>query len=343
MSQTFVRVLADAAEGKIPGYLVASIIGLRFPQLAAIILPLSVFLGVMLAFGRLYAEHEMSVLKATGISEWYITRVTLISGFLLAIVGGSITLYLAPLSAEYEYQVRENAAAEGVLSTLTAGRFQKAGKDDSVVFVHDIQKNGSEMKKVFVANADESGVSNVVYANSGQLVDRGDGEQDLVLSAGQRYYFADVIEPQRLNFSKYQIVIEDQRVQKKDRNLLAKSTKQLIEADDLNSKAELHWRLAIPLMIPILVMIAVPLSAVNPRQGRFGKILPGLGIFFLYFIVLILGKSAIEDGVIPVQIGLWWTHVIGLVTAWLLLLKDRTSGGKIRKAWLNVKNKPESR
>lgn len=339
MSQTFVRVLADATEGKIPGYLVASIIGLRFPQLAAVILPLSAFLGVMLAYGRLYADQEMSVLKATGVSEWYVARVALLFATMLAIVGGAITLYLAPISAEYEYQVRENAAAEGVLSTLTAGRFQKAGKGDSVVFVHDIERSTSEMKKVFVAQASESGVESVVFAQSGKLQDLPNGQQDLILSAGHRYYFNERSDLQRLNFSKYQILMEEQAVERRSRNLAAKSTIELMNSDDVEAQAEFQWRIAIPLTIPILALIAVPLSSVNPRQGRFGKILPGLVIFFAYYILLLLAKSALEDGRIPLSVGLWWIHIIGIFTATLLLLRDRSSGGKLRQYWLATKSK----
>jgi lipopolysaccharide export system permease protein len=335
LSQTFVRILADATEGKIPGYLVASIIGLRFPQLAAVIIPLSLFLGVMLAYGRLYVDQEMSVLKACGVSEWYVTRVTLVFAIFLTIVAGSVTLYLSPMSAEYEYTIREEAAAEGVLSTLTAGRFQKAGDGSSIVFVHDIERNKSEMQKVFVARSGEEGVQSVVYSRTGQLISDTDGQQDLVLSNGHRYYLGSD-SSQQLSFGEYQIQMQDQSVKRKDRNWAAIPTNQLIKSKDINAIAELQWRLAIPLSIPILAMIAVPLSQVNPRQGRFGKILPGLGIFFGYYILLVLGKSALEDGKIPQSIGLWWIHLLGLSVAFSLLLKERSLGGKLRKQWLTM-------
>ena len=339
LSQTFVRVLADATEGEIPGYLVLSIIGLRFPQLAAVILPLSVFLGVMLAYGRIYADHEMSVLKACGVSEWFVTRVTMISGFVLAILAGAVTLYLSPLASEYEYQVRENAAAEGVLSTLSPGRFQKAGDDKSVVFIHDLEREQSQMSKVFVASANDSGVDSVVYASAGKLLEHENGTTDLVLMGGQRYYVKDQTALQKLTFSEYQIQIQDQTVEKRRRNYAAQPTTELLGSKDPEAIAELQWRIAIPLSIPILIMLAVPLSAVNPRQGKFGKILPGLGLFFAYYVLLVLAKSAIEDGNIPPHIGLWWIHLLGLVTATLLLFKDRSTGGRIRHTLINIFHK----
>lgn len=338
LSQTFVRILADATEGKIPGYLVASIIGLRFPQLAAIILPLSVFLGVMLAYGRLYSDQEMSVLKACGVSEWFITRITLVLGLVLTILAGAVTIWLSPMSAEYEYTLRQKAAAEGVLSTLTAGRFQKAGDGNSVVFVQEIARNKAQMEKVFVAKSNDTQVESVVYANSGKLIEKETGEQDLVLNNGQRYFLNETA-PQDLTFSEYQIQMQDQGVSSRRRHITSISTQELLASDDLNSVAEFQWRIAIPLSIPILIMIAVPLSSVNPRQGRFGKILPGLGLFFGYYIMLVLAKSGIEDGKIPPQIGLWWIHFFGLVVAALLLIKERSTGGQIRSIWLKVTRK----
>ncbi|WP_299264197.1 LPS export ABC transporter permease LptF [uncultured Psychrosphaera sp.] len=339
LSQTFVKILADASEGKIPGYLVASIIGLRFPQLAAVILPLSVFLGVMLAYGRLYSDHEMSVLKACGVSEWYLTRITLIYAFILAFVAGTVTLYISPLSAEYEYQVKEEAASEGVLSTLNSGRFQKAGSGNSVVFIHDIERKTSIMKKVFVAKTNDDGVDNVVYSDTGLVVEYDNGKQDLVLSQGHRYYTGKDNKSQRLTFSEYQIQLQDKAVEKRSRNYAALPTLELAQSDELEAIAEFQWRIAIPLSIPILAMIAVPLASVNPRQGRFGKILPGLGLFFAYYILLVLAKSAIEDGNLPPHIGLWWIHLLGLVTATLLLIQDRSAGGLIRQKWLQLTRK----
>lgn len=86
ISNKFVRVLDNASEGGIPGHLVMIFIGLKIPDLAGMILPLSLFLGVLLAYGRIYADNEMAVLHACGVSEWYVVRVTLILGLITAII-----------------------------------------------------------------------------------------------------------------------------------------------------------------------------------------------------------------------------------------------------------------
>ena len=94
--------------------------------------------------------------------------------------------------------------------------------------------------------------------------------------------------------------------------------------------AELHWRIAIPLSIPLLMMLAVPLSKVNPRQGKFGRLLPALSLFLTYYILLIVSTSLLEDGKLPLALGMWWIHALVLLLATLLLLQHRAGAQRLK-------------
>ena len=98
VTQKFVRVLADASEGEIPAGLVLGFLALHMPVLASLVLPLSLFLGIMLAHGRLYVDSEMSVMRACGISEWYITRVMLILALFMSLLTAGLTMWLTPVA-----------------------------------------------------------------------------------------------------------------------------------------------------------------------------------------------------------------------------------------------------
>ena len=63
-------------------------------------------------------------------------------------------------------------------------------------------------------------------------------------------------------------------------------------------------------MVPILAVLAVPLSRVNPRRGRFSRLMPGMLLCLLYVGSLSAGRSALEDGRIPMSLGLWWIHAV---------------------------------
>lgn len=333
ITQRFVRVLADASDGDIPASLVLGFLALKMPVLAALILPLSFFLGIMLAHGRLYVDSEMTVMRACGVSEWYVARVMLVLAFLFAMVTGILTLWVAPMAVETEYQLEDRVAAEAGLMALIPGRFEETSNKRAVMFVHDISSE-NKLKKVFLAQHDsEAAIDDIqiVYAEGGYVQENKDGSQKLVLTNGSQY------EGEKgqndfhiVQFQEYQIQIAEQEAEQQRRKLSAYPTSQLWDDDSLSAIAEFQWRLAIPLSIPFLVLIAVPLSTVDPRQGRFGKIFPALLLYLGYFLLLMASRKVLEDGKIPPALGLWWVHAIILAIGAMLILKGRSFGVKVR-------------
>ena len=328
----FVRVLGDASEGDIPASLVLGFLSLYAPVLASLVIPISAFLGIMMAYGRLYVDSEMTVMRACGISEWYVTRVMLFLSFIIMIVTGVVTLYLAPLAAESEYNLREQAKAEAGFSAIIPGRFQQTGNQEAVIFVHDIGRDNS-LQKVFLAQQKNEGDEQVrvVYAEQGTVNKEPDGTRQLILNNGNQYEG----EQRRLDFrvvafDEYQIQIDDPEQQQKRKKVSVIPTMELLEDGSTEALAELQWRLAIPLSIPFLVMIAVPLSAVDPRQGRFGKMFPAILLYLGYFMLLLASRRVLEDGKIPIQLGLWWVHGIMLIIGFTLLARDRKFGTEIK-------------
>lgn len=338
ISNQLMRELSDASDGSIPGQLVMIFVGLSIPYLAGIILPLSLFLGVLLAYGRIYADNEMSVMHACGVSEWYVTRVTLVVSFVTAIITGTFTMYLAPMAIEYEYQVKDQLLADSGLSSLMAGRFQQTGNKKAVVFVHDKNRDDNSLEKVFMAllpdsdAADKSIInSSLVYAQKGKIVQEDSGSQILVLDNGMRYQNdSETNQFQSVEFGEYRVEIEEQPVEQRRRKLGAIPLDKLMSEDTPEAIAEVQMRIAFPISVIILTLIAVPLSVVNPRQGKFAKMLPALLLFLGYYLILSTGRSALEDEVYPKSIGLWPIHVSALIMGWLLLMNNRPAGYKLK-------------
>ncbi len=335
----FVRILGDATDGNVPAELVLGFITLYSPALASLVLPISLFLGIMLSHGRLYVDSEMTVLRACGVSEWYITRVTLFVAFLVAIATAIVTLYLAPLAMEKEYQLQEEAASRSGLAAVMPGRFQQTGSDNSVIFVHDIDTENESLLKVFLAkpSLDDNDI-HLIYAKSGRIQKGSAGEQQLVLEKGRQYEGTTVANDyQIVQFDEYAVMIDKPNSQESRRKIVAVPTLELLEMDTIEAKAEFQWRLAIPLSLPFLVLIAVPLSAVDPRQGRFGKMLPALLLYLGYFLLLLASRRVMEDGKLPSLLGLWWVHVVMLLIGTGLLARDRKTGAMFRQLITNRK------
>jgi lipopolysaccharide export system permease protein len=72
--------------------------------------------------------------------------------------------------------------------------------------------------------------------------------------------------------------------------------------------AELQWRASLILLIPVLVLLAVPLSRVSPREGQFGKLVPAILLYLGYFGLLLACRDLVADGKLSPWIGPWWVH-----------------------------------
>jgi lipopolysaccharide export system permease protein len=106
-----------------------------------------------------------------------------------------------------------------------------------------------------------------------------------------------------------------------------KESNNLKERNNANSNqaamiAELAWRLGMPLLVPIIVCLAIPLSRVNPRQGRFMHILPSILIYLAYLVLLSSVKRAQESGSLPVWANVWWVHLLFALLALMLFCGD---------------------
>ncbi|UTP72732.1 LPS export ABC transporter permease LptF [Alteromonas sp. LMIT006] len=330
----FVRVLGDATDGEIPANLVIGFLSLYSPVLASLILPISFFLGIMIAHGRLYVDSEMTVLRACGVSEWYVTRVTLFLSLLLGLVTASVTMVAAPLAVEQEYQLREQAGAKSGIAAIIPGRFQQTGSSDVVIFVHDVDTSENQLRKIFLSsvNTQTDETIQLVYAESGDIEVLSDGTQLLTLYNGQQTIGELGTKAyQSIAFDTYRIQVGERQPDQVRRKIAAAPTVTLLGNSEPAAVAEWQWRLAIPLSLPFLTLLAVPLSSVNPRQGRFGKLLPGILLYLGYFLLLMSARRALEDGKLPEQVGLWWVHGIILLIGFVLISRQRSTGVKVRK------------
>ena len=77
LSNQLVRYLAYAADGRLAIMSILHLMVLEIPHLLGLLLPLGLYLGILLAHGRLYIDHEMAVLGACGVSRGQIVRYTL--------------------------------------------------------------------------------------------------------------------------------------------------------------------------------------------------------------------------------------------------------------------------
>jgi lipopolysaccharide export system permease protein len=319
MSGRFIKYLAQAASGALdPGSLFL-IMGFRLPGFLQLILPLGLFLGILLAYGRLYLDSEMTVLSATGMSQQRLFRMTLFPATLVALVVAWLSLSLAPQGANQFQMLINQQDALTEFDTLVPGRFQALRDGTRVTYTEELSEDRVDLGGVFITQKNVSsdtkkdrGIS-VLVAEKGRQEINPDGNRYLILENGYRYDGKPGQADYRaIKYDTYGVLLPKPEVSDEVTDRDAMPTSSLLGNNDIRARTELQWRLSLPLLVFIVTLMAVPLARVNPRQGRFLKLLPAILLYMAYLTILISARSALEKGKIPPALGLWWVHSIFL-------------------------------
>ncbi|MFT2110860.1 LPS export ABC transporter permease LptF [Marinomonas sp. 2405UD68-3] len=325
ISGRFVSYLGRAAEGKMTFEFLFVILGFHIPSFIQMILPLAFFLSLLLAYGRLYVENEMSVLFSCGISKIKLTGYTLGIATLVTILNAFVTFWVAPAS---EYKIEQASQQQDQLTVfdfIKPGRFQGSGQQTT--YVTSLTPNEGWMNDVFISDSVRVENQDVPVQTLASYVEQvtinSEGEEGanyLVFKNGTRYEGTPGKNNYKITtFDTYAVRLEEPE-KEEITDLVTRTTSSIWNSENLEEYVEMQWRLAIVLMIPILAIIGTALSHVNPRQGRFFKLLPAIILVIIYLGILIWARTALNKGEIPKEFGLWWVHSIFLIIAILLLM-----------------------
>lgn len=327
MSGRFIKYLAQAAQGVLDPSVLLLIMGYRIPGFLQLILPLGLFLGILLAYGRLYLDSEMTVLSATGMSEQRLLAYTLAPAVLVALLCAWLSFVLTPQGVQNVAQILNDQDALTEFDTLVAGRFQSMRDGSRVTYTQELSDGRDELRNVFISEKRDLSKSKekdegitVLVAKTGRQEIQEDGSRYLILNDGYRYDGTPGEADYRvIQYDTYGVLLPKPSVEVKVGERETMTTQQLFDSPQPRMQSELQWRLSSPLLVLIVTLIAVPLSRANPRQGRFLKLLPAILLYMTYLALLVTARSALDKDQIPIGLGLWPVHGLFLLIGLLLV------------------------
>jgi lipopolysaccharide export system permease protein len=205
------------------------------------------------------------------------------------------------------------------------GQFNKNKKSDRVFYMQSMSEDKLEIQNIIISQqGSEQNVIETALAGRHKL-DEKSGDLFLEVGPGTRYEGrAGKADYHIIEFERHGILLKKKPDKIRRFESGEKSLSSLVHSSLLNDKVELWWRITIPVSLLILALMAVPLSYVAPRQGRYGKIGAAIFIFILYLNFLGLSRKALDDGMLPLWLNFWWVHFIFLaLTVYLLMLRTR--------------------
>ncbi len=347
-----IKILGQAAGGKISSQDVIALIGFAALKYMSIILILTAFISVLAVITRSYQDSEMVVWFASGqsLSRWIAPVLSF--GAPVIVLIAALSFFVTPWANRQSAELRERFEKQNDISKVSPGKFQESSSANRVFFVEAITGNATKVRNVFV-NTVQDGRTSVVVAKEGTIALDERGDKFLVMDQGRRY---DGIPNQSdfriMEFERYGVLVSQQSpTLVGDTSARSLSTLQLI-ADMKNpfNRGELLWRISLPIMGLLLMLIAIPLSFANPRGGRSANLLIALSLYIIYSNMVSVLQYAVQKQRMPLASAWWPIHLVVAVLivalfSWRLFINNpyhpATLWGAFKRAYLIRKTRSQ--
>lgn len=324
MSGRIIKYFGMAADGRMDVKLLSAVLLYRLPGFLDLIVPLGFFIAILLTFGRLYLDNEMSVLSASGVSRAQIVGHLLLPGALVMAFVAATSLWISPASNARSERLFAQQAERNSFDLVRPGRFQPVGK--RMLYAAEMSPDKQRLLDVRLfeqkPGVNDSVQQVLVQAETGRTErDQATGERFLVLENGVRYELAPGEAAYReLRFSSYRFRLPEPAAIESLSRLSSYDSATLLRESRHNRQAlaEWLWRLSLPLFVPTAMLLAFALSKVNPRQGRYLKLLPAILLYMSYVVAIGAARNAIEKGKMG-EVLVWSVHLGYFLLALLLL------------------------
>ncbi|MFS8136629.1 MAG: LPS export ABC transporter permease LptF [Thermomonas sp.] len=325
----FADLLGEMARGKVPPTLLMSQLGLRMIRYLPLILPLALLLGYLMALGRLYRDSEMYVLAAVGVGPKRLLRpVMLVAVPAIALIALS-SVWLGPWADGKARNMVVEANKNLLVAGLEPGRFTMMS-NGGVAYTGSMSSDGTKLGRVFVYR-ERGERMDVATARSGELY-RDEGARVLALKDGFRVegpLAGKSLAYRLMRYERNEMQLPGPDDTRPSDDPAFRPFSQLLGDPKPAAVAQLHWRIAPPLLALAFVLLAVPLSRSSPRQARYGSMLLAFLAYLVGVFMMVLGTQWLADGTLPPAAGLWWLLVPMLALSAWLYLRD----GRIAKPW----------
>ncbi|MFK2878682.1 LPS export ABC transporter permease LptF [Rhodanobacter hydrolyticus] len=318
----FAGVLQQVAKGSFPASVMFQVLGLRTLEGLTNMLPLASMIGVLMALGRMYRESEMHVLMSSGMGPNGLVRPTAILAVALVLLTSVVALWLGPWAAATSDNLVAVANRSVIAAGLDAGRFTELPGKGGIVFTDTLSQDGSKLGRSFVSTQRpaKGGPDHVkvVTGNSGELYQESNGSNRFIaFHTGWQYDIplgADNwrrMQYERNDSALSTVTDSDDSVDPAE----SMTTLQLLHTETPDARAELAWRINAPALTLVMLMLALPMSRQSPREPRYGRLMLAMASFYLYYVLLALGRAQLDKGRWHHQTAMWLLHIVMMAFA----------------------------
>ena len=323
VAQRGVVVFRLASKGIIPNDSILTILVFSLLKYLPILLTLTLFLTILLTLSRWFRDSEMMIWFSSGLGLTSFIRPILFFSLPIILLIGFLSLYLSPWATQKSEEYKAGLKNRDELATISPGSFKESKSKDRVFYVEGFGDLGSKVKNVFV-QSEQNGKLGIIVSNEGSRVSTStDKDEYIVLKKGKRYE----VNHENNNFTEikfndYGFLVERKLPPIIDVNQVEAMPTALLLLTNTNREiAEFVWRVSLPISGIVLIILAIPLSFINPRSGRSANIIIAIMIFAIYNNLMGVTQSYINLGKLNPYVGGAIVHVLIISVASYLMLR----------------------
>jgi lipopolysaccharide export system permease protein len=326
LTNLMIRVLGNAASGTANPKDALVLIGLGMINYLPILLTASVFVAILMVLTRWYKDSEMVIWQSAGISLLKILLPILNFTAPIAVAIALLSIFVSPWASEKSATTKQRFQQRDDISMLAPGQFRESSGNNRVFFIESMNPETDVIKNIFVTDFGKERQL-VAVAKEGFIQNLPSGEKQLILETGRRYEGTPGNTDFRITeFDKYTVKLTDKVIDPIINGPRTLPAWVLIQ--DLNKAhlGEILWRIGLPLMVFVFAIIAIPLSYMDPRRGRYTALIMAVLLYFTYSNLLKLMQAWVSTGKLTFSIGWWLLHVvIALIGLTLIVYRQNRS------------------
>jgi len=277
------------------------------PALFILTTPMAFLIAVLVTYGRLGMDGELTAMRSCGMSLGEITRPVLLMGVACFFAAGLSGFFVAPWGARHLRETVSRVLSERAHLAVEEGAFNMPATGVILYVQGKPAKNTLEGVFVYDGRGDSP---MALAARSGRL-SAGPSGVSLELKDGL-VHFVKGARTTELFFEEYDFALPfafEEPARKKAEMTPAELIRAAAQTAGKKQKTmyrlEFWRRFSFPALCLILIYLGPALSLISGRSGRLGGLVIGLAVFVAYHGALLYGEKLSEAGNIPHWLGAW--------------------------------------
>ena len=292
------------------------------PSFLIYTIPMALLLAVLLTFGRLSADNEITVIKASGISLLQVIPPIMFCALVAALLAFGVSTIGVPWGNSAFRELSLQVLTKNIAATIR----EKTFWDDIpgvVMYTDHFEEKSKQLKGVVIHDDRNQSRPMTIFARDGVISDIS-GSNALLLSLhnGSMHMAGKDGLYRLVYFGEYSMTVGDkEKHTPQSRNESDMWLSELINQMDnpavpantrIRHRIEFHSRITFPFASFVFAILAVPLGIQNRRSGKSGGFAVSILIILSYYVLMSVTKILPEKGLLPPWIALWLPNLVFL-------------------------------